>query len=154
MRGITNRPLLLEWGIPRRTAMVWGAANHTRSYPSIPVAGVEGRIFRKNSLGGYPSSGLRGIESDLSAAWGCTYRQCCWYVSLGESIHSIYGNNATKIHWSEIGMSKPIALVPPWVPCLRWWRCSVHARTPEISSKNHTPLAWISSWEPKLHSIS
>ena len=66
--------LSLEWRVPGGIAMVWGAANHTRPHTSTLLAGVEGRFRSENSLGGCPSSGLRGIESDLSAAWGCTYR--------------------------------------------------------------------------------
>ena len=52
------------------------------------------------------------------------------------------GNNVAKMLWSEIGMSEQIALVPPWVQCLPWWRCFVHARTLGISGRNHTSPAW------------
>ena len=69
-------PLSLEWSIPRGTAMVWSVANHTSSYTSTLLVGMEGGIQRKNSLGGCPSSGFWGAESDLSAARGWAYRQC------------------------------------------------------------------------------
>ena len=90
-RVLWTTPLSLEWSVPGGTAMVWSVANHTSSYSSTLLAGMEGGIWRKNSLGGCPSSRLRGTESDLSAAWEWTYRLCRWYFSSGGSIHSSVG---------------------------------------------------------------
>ena len=71
LRGVyQTAPLFLEWRIPRGTAMVWGAANNTCSYPSTLLEGVEGGFWRENSLGGCPSSGFGGAKSDMSAAQG------------------------------------------------------------------------------------
>ena len=71
---LRTAPLLLEWSIPRGTTMVWSTTDHTSSYPSTILAGMEGGIWRKNSLGSCPSSGFWGAELDLSAARGWAYR--------------------------------------------------------------------------------
>ena len=89
-------PLSLDWRVLGGTAMVRGAANYTSPHIGTLLAGVEGGIRRENSLGGYPSSGLWGFESNLSAAWGCTYRQCRGYVSLGGSVHYNMGTTQPK----------------------------------------------------------
>ena len=83
--------LSLEWRVPGGTAMKWSVANHTSLNISTLLAGVESRIWRKNSLGGCPSSSLWGTKLDLSAARGWTYRQCHWCFSSGGSIHSNMG---------------------------------------------------------------
>ena len=88
--------LSLEWRVPGGTAMVWGAANHISPHTSTFLAGVEGGFWRENSLGGCPSSGLWGFKSNLPAAWGCTYRQCNEYVSLGGSVHHNMGTTQPK----------------------------------------------------------
>ena len=89
-------PVSLEWRVLGGTTMVRGAANYTSPHIDTLLAGVEGIIGRENSLRGCPSSGLWGFESNLSAAWGCTYRQCSEYVSLGGSVHHNMGTTQPK----------------------------------------------------------
>ena len=89
-------PLSLEWRVLGGTAMVRGVANYTSPHTNTLLAGVEGGIGRENSLGGCPSCGLWGFESNLPAAWRCTYWQCNEYVSLGGSVHHNMGTTQPK----------------------------------------------------------
>jgi hypothetical protein len=100
-------------------AMVWGKDVHPSLSGCTTVSRMEGRFWRKNSLGRRLGDSFWGSEPDLSVAWWCTCQQCGRVLSLGGSSYCSF----------EVASSGFCGTGPGWEgtecePCHECYVCS------------------------------
>jgi hypothetical protein len=78
-------PILLDIEACVWKAMVWGEDVHPSLSECSTVSRMEGRFWRKNSLGRRSGDNFWGSEPDLLIVWWCTCQQCGRVLSSGGS---------------------------------------------------------------------
>jgi hypothetical protein len=135
-------------------AMVWGKDVHPSLSGCTTVSRMEGRFWRKNSLGRRLGDSFWGSEPDLSVAWWCTCQQCGRVLSLGGSSYCSFEVASSGFCGTGPGWEGTECEPLPWVLCLQSSRCSVQENMLAFSRRNHMIYAGTSLWKLRIHSGS